>query len=124
MIDMPTPQPGRRERNKQVKLERIIAAASELFAAHGVDEVTTGQIADAADVGAGTLFLYAKTKGELLLLVQNAHYRQSLERAWAEALAIRTTINPSKPLAPTSPEAPPSPARTKRRHHCWRASCG
>lgn len=71
--------PGRRERNKQAKLERITQAASELFARHGVDEVTTQQIAEAADVGAGTLFLYAKTKGELLLLVQNVNYAHSLE---------------------------------------------
>jgi AcrR family transcriptional regulator len=69
---------GRRERNKQAKLDRIIAAASELFAARGVDEVTTQQVADAADIGTGTLFLYARTKGELLLLVQNAHYEQAL----------------------------------------------
>src|SRR5215218_1041944 len=72
--------PSRRERNKQEKLERIIAAASELFAEHGVDEVTTQQIADKADIGTGTLFLYAKTKGELLLLVQNAQYAEALER--------------------------------------------
>jgi AcrR family transcriptional regulator len=71
---------GRRERNKQAKLERIMAAASELFAEHGVDEVTTQQIADKADIGTGTLFLYAKTKGELLLLVQNAQYAAALER--------------------------------------------
>jgi len=76
---------GRRERNKQQKLERIVAAASELFAEHGVDEVTTQQIADRADIGTGTLFLYAKTKGELLLLVQNAHYAEALERGQAEA---------------------------------------
>jgi len=63
---------GRRERNKQEKLERITAAARELFAEHGVDDVTTQQIADRADVGSGTLFLYAKTKAELLLLVQNS----------------------------------------------------
>ncbi|MFE9201910.1 TetR/AcrR family transcriptional regulator [Micromonospora sp. NPDC007230] len=76
---------GRRERNKQAKLERITAAASELFAQHGVDEVTTQQIADAADIGTGTLFLYAKTKGELLLLVQNTHYAAALERGRAAA---------------------------------------
>lgn len=76
---------GRRERNKQQKLDRIIAAASELFAGHGADEVTTQQIADKADIGTGTLFLYAKTKGELLLLVQNAHYAEALERGRADA---------------------------------------
>src|SRR5881628_3308253 len=78
---------GRRERNKQEKLDRIVAAASELFAVHGVDEVTTQQIADKADIGTGTLFLYAKTKGELLLLVQNAHYAEALERGRADAEA-------------------------------------
>jgi AcrR family transcriptional regulator len=80
------PEPmGRRERNKRQKLERIIAAASELFAEHGVEEVTTQQIADKADIGTGTLFLYAKTKGELLLLVQNAHYADALERGRTDA---------------------------------------
>src|SRR5580704_15221560 len=79
---------GRRERNKQEKLDRITAAASELFAVHGVDEVTTQQVADKADIGTGTLFLYAKTKGELLLLVQNAHYAEALERGRADAEAI------------------------------------
>src|SRR4051794_2183287 len=76
---------GRRERNKQAKLERITAAASELFAAHGVDDVTTQQIAERADIGTGTLFLYAKTKGELLLLVQNTAYADALARGRAAA---------------------------------------
>lgn len=79
---------GRRERNKQQKLERITTAAAELFAEHGIDEVTTQQIAERADVGTGTLFLYAKTKGELLLLVQNAHYAVALEKGKAAAEAI------------------------------------
>lgn len=83
------PQPvGRRERNKQDKLDRITAAASELFAEHGVAEVTTQQIADKADIGTGTLFLYAKTKGELLLLVQNSTYADALVRGKAAAEAI------------------------------------
>ena len=84
---------GRRERNKRAKLERITAAASELFAAHGVDEVTTQQVADAADIGTGTLFLYAKTKGELLLLVQNAHYATALERGRGAAAKESTTLD-------------------------------
>ena len=84
---------GRRERNKQDKLDRIIAAAAELFARHGVDEVTTQQIADKADIGTGTLFLYAKTKGELLLLVQNSHYVEALERGRADAEAILDVLD-------------------------------
>jgi len=84
---------GRRERNKQEKLDRIVAAASELFAEHGVDEVTTQQIADQADIGAGTLFLYAKTKGELLLLVQNAKYVEALEQGRADAEAIPSVLD-------------------------------
>lgn len=84
---------GRRERNKQQKLDRIIAAASELFAEHGVEEVTTQQIADKADIGTGTLFLYAKTKGELLLLVQNTHYAEALERGRAAAESVPDTLD-------------------------------
>ena len=88
------PQPlGRRERNKQQKLDRITAAAAELFAEHGVDDVTTQQIADKADIGTGTLFLYARTKGELLLLVQNAHYAEALERGRADAEAAPSTLD-------------------------------
>ena len=79
---------GRRERNKQEKLDRIVAAATELFAEHGIDEVTTQQIADKADIGTGTLFLYAKTKGELLLLVQNAKYIEALEQGRADAETV------------------------------------
>lgn len=76
---------GRRERNKLDKLERITTAAGELFAERGVDDVTTQEIADRADIGTGTLFLYAKTKGELLLLVQNSMYAEALERGRAAA---------------------------------------
>ncbi|WP_098025145.1 TetR/AcrR family transcriptional regulator [Streptomyces sp. st115] len=84
---------GRRERNKQLKLDRITAAAHELFAERGIDEVTTQQIADKADIGTGTLFLYAKTKGELLLLVQNSLYAEALERGRADAENIPDTLD-------------------------------
>jgi TetR/AcrR family transcriptional regulator len=88
------PQPvGRRERNKQEKLNRIIAAAAELFAAHGVDDVTTQQIADKADIGTGTLFLYAKSKGELLLLVQNSSYAEALVQGRSAAQGIADALD-------------------------------
>nr|BFE59445.1 hypothetical protein GCM10020063_039710 [Dactylosporangium thailandense] len=70
---------SRRERNKQEKLRRITQAAQELFAERGEHEITTQQIADRADVATGTLFLYARNKGELLLLAQNASYARALE---------------------------------------------
>lgn len=74
------PTIGRRERNKQDKLDRIMAAASILFDRHGVDDVTTARVAAEAGIGAGTLFLYAKNKGELLLLVQTERYAAALEQ--------------------------------------------
>ncbi|KAA9104747.1 TetR/AcrR family transcriptional regulator [Microbacterium rhizomatis] len=89
-VPVPT---GRRERNKREKLERILAAASELFAEHGVDEVTTQQIADRADIGSGTLFLYARTKAELLLMVQNSHYSDALRRGVAAADAESSPLD-------------------------------
>ena len=83
---------GRRERNKQAKLDRIVAAARELFAEHGVDEVTTQQIADKADIGTGTLFLYAKSKGDLLLLVQNSGYAAALTKGRDAAESIKDSL--------------------------------
>lgn len=85
--------PGRRERNKQEKLDRITRAASDLFSRFGVDEVTTQQIAEAADVGAGTLFLYARTKGELLLLAQNAAYSRSLDEGIRASSSASTALD-------------------------------
>lgn len=84
---------GRRERNKQEKLERIVAAAGALFDERGVDDVTTQEVADAADIGTGTLFLYAKTKGELLLLVQNARYVRALDDGRAAAGASAGAVD-------------------------------
>ena len=92
-MPLATPPVGRRERNKQVKLERITAAARELFTEHGVDDVTTQQIAEKADIGTGTLFLYAKTKGELLLLVQNSGYVDALEEGRAAAQGIPDALD-------------------------------
>lgn len=92
-MPLATPPVGRRERNKQAKLERITAAARELFAEHGVDDVTTQQIAEKADIGTGTLFLYAKTKGELLLLVQNSGYADALQEGKAAAGRIPEALD-------------------------------
>ena len=80
---------GRRELSKQAKLERITAVAKSLFAEKSIAEVTTNEVAKLAEIASGTLFLYAKTKGELLLLAQNDSYRQA-HAAGAKAAARET----------------------------------
>ena len=81
------PPLGRRERTKRDKRERILAAARDLFAEHGVGGVTTQQIADRADVAIGTLFLYASTKAELLIMVQNDKFAAAIDDGLAAIAA-------------------------------------
>ncbi|MFD9324626.1 TetR/AcrR family transcriptional regulator [Streptomyces sp. NPDC060065] len=76
---------GRRERAKQDKRERIMTAARELFVEHGVDKVTTQQVARRADVAIGTLYLYASTKAELLIMVQNEKFAAAVDTGLAAA---------------------------------------
>lgn len=83
---------GRRERNKQAKRERILAAAHDLFDEHGYDGVTTQQISERADVAAGTLFRYASSKGELLLMVNNVSLAEAIEAGVAEAEHIEDPV--------------------------------
>ncbi|WP_371660775.1 TetR/AcrR family transcriptional regulator [Streptomyces sp. NBC_00280] len=78
---------GRRELAKQAKRERIMTAARELFAEHGVSGVTTQQIAHRADVAIGTLYLYASTKAELLIMVQNEKFAAAIDDGLAAANA-------------------------------------
>jgi AcrR family transcriptional regulator len=84
---------GRRERSKQDKRERIRAAARELFAQHGVAGVTTQQIADHADIAIGTLYLYAATKAELLIMVQNQKFATAIDDGLAAASTATGTID-------------------------------
>lgn len=83
---------GRRERAKQDKRERIMVAARQLFALHGVDGVTTQQIADRADIAIGTLYLYAATKAELLIMVQNRKFATAIDDGLAAAAAVNGTL--------------------------------
>lgn len=66
---------GRRARNKADKQQRIFEAASALFTGQGYSSVTTQMVADQADVGTGTLFRYATSKAELLMMVMNEQIR-------------------------------------------------
>jgi AcrR family transcriptional regulator len=83
---------GRRERSKQDKRERIRLAAQELFAVHGMGGATTQQIADRADIAIGTLYLYAATKAELLIMVQNQKFATAIDDGLAAAATVNGTL--------------------------------
>lgn len=76
---------GRREQNKLEKRSRIIAAARALFTHKGYDETTAQEIAEAAGVAVGTVFTYAKTKDDLLILVFHDEMLAVVERAYRAA---------------------------------------
>lgn len=86
------PKLGLRERNKLDKLARIRRAALELFESKGFDATTTREIAELADVGIGTVFMYADDKRDLLFLVFN----DVLDKVVDEAFA---SIDPRKNLS-------------------------
>jgi AcrR family transcriptional regulator len=83
--------PGLRERNKLDKLRRIQAAAAELFTANGFEETKTKEIAERAGVGAGTVFLYARDKRDLLFQICLAKLDQTREEGFAK-------VSPGMPL--------------------------
>ena len=72
---------GRRERNKREKLQRIVASARRLFQKQGFSATTTQEIAQHAGIGVGTLFLYAKSKEDLLILVFRDEILEIVDRA-------------------------------------------
>jgi AcrR family transcriptional regulator len=76
---------GRREQNKLEKRGRIIAAARALFTHKGFEATTSQEIADAAGVAGGTVFTYARTKDDLLILVFHDEMMDLVERAYAAA---------------------------------------
>ncbi len=76
---------SRRDQNKLEKRGRIIAAARAFFAQKGFDAATTQEIADAAGVSVGTVFLYAKAKDDLLILVFREEMTAVIENAYRAA---------------------------------------
>lgn len=82
-IDEQTMRASRRDIAKADKRRRIIEASRQLFGAQGFDRTTVQQIADLADIGVGTLFLYVADKSELLLLVFHEAIEVELGRASA-----------------------------------------
>ncbi len=62
---------GLRARGKERRRNRIKEAARAVFVERGYEAATTREIAERAEVSLGTLFAYAPTKSELLLMIVN-----------------------------------------------------
>jgi AcrR family transcriptional regulator len=71
LIDEVPARTGLRERGKQRRRSWIKEAARAVFYERGYEAATTREIAERAEVSLGTLFAYAPTKAELLLMIVN-----------------------------------------------------
>jgi AcrR family transcriptional regulator len=79
---------GRRERNKREKRERILAAARKLFHSQGFADTTLQQISELADVGFGTIYLYIRSKEDLLVQVFADEMQAVLDGSFAKAAKV------------------------------------
>jgi AcrR family transcriptional regulator len=79
---------GKAEDNKRAKLERILAAARDLFRTRGYDGTTMEAIAERAGVAKGSVFFHARSKAALL----NRVFQVDMERWVGEAFG-----QPSQP---------------------------
>ena len=58
------------------KRQRLVAAATQLLHQQGIERTTLAGIASAADVPAGNVYYYFKTKDEVIAAVIGAHVQQ------------------------------------------------
>jgi AcrR family transcriptional regulator len=80
---------SRAERRKRETRQRLLDAALEVFLRRGFDASTTAQIAEAADVGAGTFYLHFRDKRDAYESLARHAAREILSR-WEERLKPET----------------------------------
>jgi TetR/AcrR family transcriptional regulator len=76
----------RKEREKEARREEIISAAQKIFFEKGLPASTMDEIAEAAELSKGTLYLYYKSKEDLYLAV-SMRGGEILHQMFAEAIA-------------------------------------
>lgn len=99
---------------------RLVAAAAELFAEHGIDAVSVDAVADRADRTSGAVYAHFGSKQGLLLAVLDWWKESLLAVLFAE---VAVTGSPTGQLAavwdnmaaPPQPDTPSSPGSTSRR---------
>jgi AcrR family transcriptional regulator len=80
------PSESRVERKRRATRERIIRESEHLMRTRPVEDITIGDITNAADVGHGTFYLHFKSKYEVLIPIT----REMAER-WDKALQAATS---------------------------------
>jgi TetR/AcrR family transcriptional regulator, transcriptional repressor for nem operon len=71
-----SPKPGTAVERRPGKRERLVAAATQLLHQQGVERTTLADIAKTADVPAGNVYYYFKTKDDVIAAVIEAHVQQ------------------------------------------------
>ncbi len=75
----------RKNREKQARIQTILAAALKVFSSQGYHGTSMDAVAEAAELGKATLYYYFKSKDELLLaILENGvhEFFASLEERW------------------------------------------
>jgi len=69
----------RREKEREQRRTDILTAARALFIQHGFDQTSMDRIAHAAELAKGTLYLYFKSREELLMALIGDDFEELLE---------------------------------------------
>lgn len=83
---------SRRELNKLNKRAQIKLAAKEVFGEAGFERATLRDIANKAEVGLGTVMLYAQDKKDLVLLMYNDEIEDALKVAGSKITASKSLL--------------------------------
>lgn len=78
---------SRKERERLERREYILDIAEQVIAEHGFDQATMDEIADKAEVGKGTLYLYFKNKTSIFAAINERGCRK-LTAGMAKVLAL------------------------------------
>src|SRR2546430_6885368 len=94
--------PAARRSAAAPKRDLILRAATDVFASRGFFNAQVADVARAAGIAAGTVYLYFRSKDDLLVSI--------FERTMRDGLAEGRTAVAAGPTPPTAPPPPPPPS--------------
>lgn len=94
-VQRPGPKGGKRDRNRQGRIQGLCRAGLKLFLASGIEGVTIDDIVGEAGVSKGSFYLYFKDKTELIEAIL-ATMADDLETTFQECEAGLTSVDSSE----------------------------